>query len=171
MNRRVVPTKKKCPWCRKAFEVGGRGRPPKRQRFCSASCQAFARVHTPVVATLRPELAAYLAGLFDGEGSLIDSRRSDRPNQKRPTWRLAVANCDLGVLEWCKRETGVGSIVSKPVPTNPRHRRGHSWQCYSWNARDVLIQMLPYLIIKRERALVVIKTFERAQRAWASAGG
>lgn len=146
-----------CKWCGEEFEVGGRGRPPKDQRFCSRRCMSLARVHNPTVKVLAPLDAAYLAGLYDGEGSLIIAKAREARN----TWRLVIASCDKDVLEWCKDVTGVGTLVSKPV-YSPNHNPSWSWQCYSWNAKEVIEQILPYLkmLRRKERAVMMINELQ-----------
>jgi hypothetical protein len=41
--RVVAPEVRSCETCGIQFEVGGRGRPPRRQRFCSQACNAQTR--------------------------------------------------------------------------------------------------------------------------------
>lgn len=45
---KIQPEPRVCPVCGKTFEVGGRGRPPKRQVYCSHACHMAVRepVHT-----------------------------------------------------------------------------------------------------------------------------
>lgn len=149
VNKPVAPTIVKCAWCGKEFETGGRGRPKKGQRFCSGTCQAYARVKKHHVNEMTVAQAAYLAGLVDGEGSIVAAKRN---SEGRTTWRLQVANTQTNLLEWCIEVTGVGTIVTSNR-FNPKHQTGHWWQCYSWNAYDVLRQIAPYMIIKRDLAL------------------
>lgn len=147
----VVPsTVVKCAWCGKEFETGGRGKPKRGQRFCSNQCMGFARVRKPKTNEMTVAQAAYLAGLVDGEGSIIATHRN---NEGRHTWRLQVANTQTNLLEWCIEATGVGTIVTSQRRASEKHQLGSWWQCYSWNAYDVLRQISPYMIIKRDLAL------------------
>jgi hypothetical protein len=41
------PEKRTCPGCNKKFEVGGRGRPKKNQRFCSLHCRMVVENPSP----------------------------------------------------------------------------------------------------------------------------
>lgn len=138
-----------CARCGKEFETGGRGK-PTTQRFCSKQCQAFARVRKPKTNEMTVAQAAYLAGLVDGEGSIIAVKRN---SEGRHTWRLQVANTQLPLLDWCIEATGVGTIVTSQRRASEKHQLGSWWQCYSWNAYDVLRQIAPYMIIKRDLAL------------------
>lgn len=160
-NKPVPSTIVVCAWCGKEFETGGRGRPKRGQRFCSKQCQAYARVREHHVNEMTVAQAAYLAGLVDGEGSIIAVKRT---NGGRHTWRLQVANTQTVLLDWCIEATGVGSIVTTRRKSD-KHQDGHWWQCYSWNAYDVLRQIAPYMIIKRELALRMMAELDAVRRA------
>ena len=143
---------RECIVCGKGFETGGRA--GKRKLFCSRTCQAYARVHRRgKVLTLSIPDAAYLAGLVDGEGSVT----SVKSGKLRHTWRLSIANTNFRLLHWCKQVTGCGS-VTRFKHDNPKWKDAGCWQCYSWNAQAVLMQLVPYLQIveklKRARRLV-----------------
>ena len=161
----VHPTVVKCAWCGKEFETGGRGRPKKGQQFCSGTCQAYARVKKHHVNEMTVAQAAYLAGLIDGEGSIIATKRN---NKGRHTWRLQVANTQLSLLEWCIEATGVGTIVTSQRRASEKHQLGSWWQCYSWNAYDVLRQIAPYMIIKKELALRMMAELDEIRRVSSS---
>lgn len=167
---KVQPEKRVCPVCKTVFEVGGRGRPGRRQRFCSKACNAYARVREHKVKQMSATEAAYLAGLIDGEGSIIAVKR----NQKgRITWRLQVASTTPVLLEWCIAITGVGSIV-KRKSTNPKHADSQWWQCYSWNAIEVLKRIMPYMILKKNKAQQAVNELSNIQFTYTmtvSAGG
>lgn len=131
---------KTCVVCGTQFETGGRA--GKRTLFCSRTCQSFARVRVAKVNQMSDTDAAYLAGLMDGEGSVTMAMK----RQRRTTWRISIANTDFDLLAWCKEVTGCGSIIRKPL-SNPNHKDSGGWQCYSWNARDIMKQILPYMKI------------------------
>lgn len=104
-----------------------------------------------------------MAGFFDGEGSVI---LYDGGFGGRPRLRVSLANTHLPTLEWIKSVCETGSIVTKAPWTKPEqmhYKRSHSWQCYGQNASDLLQQMLPYLIQKREKAIEGIES-QRLQR-------
>ena len=148
-NRRVVPEERTCGQCGTAFLVGGRGRPQRKQRYCSNRCAALLRYHVPTARKFTKLEAAYLAGLIDGEGSILVVQRREQRN----TWRLSISNTYRPVIEWCRAVTGVGSLVSIPKRhLNPKHADCWVWQCYSWNAAQTLQQTLPFMTIKREKA-------------------
>ena len=131
---------KECVICGKKFETGGRL--GKRDLYCSRICQAKGRMHNSKVRKMSDIDAAYLAGLIDGEGSILISQKREMRN----TWRLQVSNTDFGVLSWVKETTGIGSIFCHKHE-NPKWKDAGIWQCYSWNARKILKQLMPYLKI------------------------
>lgn len=157
---KVKPEQKTCPVCGKVFEVGGRGRPRRSQRVCSQECNAYARVKQHHVRQMSPTEAAYLAGLIDGEGSIVAVKRNKKG---RTTWRLQVSSTTPILLEWCIQTTGVGTIVTKKT-TNPKHADSKWWQCYSWNAMDILKQIAPYMILKTDKAQQVIDELSAIER-------
>ena len=59
---------------------------------------------------------AYIAGLFDGEGSVSYKqymRKRDKHKKAYPTWqiRLEIAMTDESVLVWFHEVLGVGTVV------------------------------------------------------------
>lgn len=141
-----------CQACGKAFESGGRTGRDAETRFCSRRCAADARWRTGSVAReLSAIQGAYLAGVIDGEGSIILYRRG-----KGAALRLNVANTNLELVRWCVNTTGVGNIVRKKSE-NPRHKSSYLWLVNSQAAASVLKQILVYLVIKQRQAEIGIE--------------
>jgi hypothetical protein len=101
------------------------------------------------------EVAAYIAGLVDGEGSIILYKRGTGVQM-----RLTIANTYQPVLSWMVDVTGVGAVITRSS-TNINHKAGAWWQANSEAAETVLRQIRPYLIIKAEQADLAISTQER----------
>ena len=83
---------------------------------------------------------AYLAGIFDGEGSVF---------QNEGRWRVSVTNGHYRTLERFKENFG-GSITER------KREKEHHAQCWSWNgsgsaAQRMASALLPFLEIKREQ--------------------
>lgn len=157
-----------CPWCQTEFPVcrgrfpSGTGIKPYRQTHCSKSCSNQRRTKRPVAKQLSPTDAAYLAGIIDGEGSIVRLRRYEPGSLRgvsRHTWRLVVVNTDQDLIEWCRAATGCGSIADKPR-IRERHKPCWTWQCYAWNALVVLKQVRPYMKIKAAKATTAIADLE-----------
>jgi hypothetical protein len=154
-NKKVVPQLRNCEQCDAEFLVGGRGRKRSKARFCSKRCSALARVKQPTLRTFQPIDAAYIAGVFDGEGSII---LWDRGYGGRPQLRATVSNTYFPLLERIREMAGSGSIVRKVYPSETGYRDAGTWQVYGQNAVSLLEQLLPYLIVKREKAITAIES-------------
>jgi hypothetical protein len=96
--------------------------------------------------------AAYLAGILDGEGSIVTQDN---------LWRLSVSNTHKPLIDWL---AGFGhcSIVHHRKPrTNPSFKtQKPSWDwilCRQGDVAYCLFQIAPYMIIKRERAHTAIR--------------
>ena len=89
----------------------------------------------------------YIAGFFDGEGSITVTRDL--------SLQVVVSQNDEAILQAIAQYMGTGKVSA--IKT----RRGHK-QCYSlrWcgaKAASVLSSLLPYLILKHERAMLAIQ--------------
>lgn len=95
--------------------------------------------------------AAWLAGFFDGEGSLTMYMAGR--NKQYPTWNLSLPNTHLGSLERCREISGAGSICEKTRVYRPNCKRLWVWQVQSQrNIAAIVTHMYPYLTIKKGKA-------------------
>jgi hypothetical protein len=100
--------------------------------------------------------AAYLAGIVDGEGSIVVSDRStSRPNSSRPSVYLSVCNTYKPLMDWILNTTGTGTITQRSgnSPSGLPAKDTYAWRVTSYVAGRILQQIEPFLIEKRERAL------------------
>jgi len=98
------------------------------------------------IKTLSPTEAAWLAGMFDGEGTLTFYMAGRNKQYKSPV--IAIYNNHLLTIETCKTLTGIGAITVKHNRTNPNF----VWSVKSQrNIAAFLKQILPYSVTKRER--------------------
>jgi len=95
---------------------------------------------------------AYAAGVFDGEGSVGTKRDSN--HSEYPRIRANVGNTDPRLIAWFKDRFGgyVYLNVRKP-PNKPCYQ----WEVNSRMAAAFLGSILPYLVIKRERAEIALQ--------------
>jgi hypothetical protein len=100
---------------------------------------------------LAPEAAAYLAGFWDGEGSLMLIGRKSGSVGVRST----VTNTSYDVLAWVAEVCGIGSIQNKPRKA-VHHKPTWFWQIHGEGAETFLQQLLPYLKVKREQARLAL---------------
>jgi hypothetical protein len=106
---------------------------------------------------------AYLAGLIDGEGCITIIKSKPARKAKNPSYSLQVFIniTDERVIRYCKEVTGVGSIsfllVTKRKPT---WKNIWTWCLRKQDTYDFLVQILPYLIIKKRQAELAVEYAE-----------
>jgi hypothetical protein len=112
---------------------------------------------------LTPEETAYIAGIIDGEGHIeIGLGKKTVSKQTRHAVSVVISNTDFELLAWLTQRLP-GSYIRqrvytkgkphwKPAWTLRLHRRG--------SVKSLLTQVLPYLIVKRKRALAAIAAID-----------
>lgn len=102
---------------------------------------------------------AYVAGLLDGEGTILIYK-------SRTYFQLSVrvVNTDLGSLERMKSLFG-GNIGSKREKKSIRTRPCWTWDIQGPAAAEVLVNIYPFLIVKREQARVALEFMDRCREA------
>jgi hypothetical protein len=159
-----------CPVCGIAFVVGGRTERKKGSKFCSRDCRDRGAFHKGAEAVdIAPLDAAYLAGIIDGEGSIMIYWRESGAFIK-----LQVTNTSMTLLNWLVTVTGVGNVHLHKRATETHHET-HQWITTAAGAATVLAQIRPYLRVKPEQADLAMETYERlkvpalkADRTWQS---
>lgn len=106
--------------------------------------------------------AAYIAGFFDGEGCVTIHRDRSKGARGIRINRNYVMSIKIGqsskpVLDWIHARVG-GSINER---RNPVKKRVWTFTIRSNNAKRLLVDMLPFLIVKREQAEAAIEFQER----------
>jgi hypothetical protein len=103
---------------------------------------------------------AWVAGIIDGEGTMGLYHTKTGAQWK---FQLAVANTDLRILSRVRDTVGAGRIAL--------HRVGRTGRpCYAWllsstAAAKALTEVLPYLVGKRDQALLMLEARTYTQRA------
>ncbi|MCF0147215.1 MAG: hypothetical protein HUJ77_02330 [Clostridium sp.] len=102
---------------------------------------------------------AYIAGIIDGEGSIMLQRFH---SNEFPAPCVSIASTSLELLKWIKKTVEKGVIISKKNYNPEVHK-----DCYSYVLRrNVAIYLIkeiyPYLIIdsKRQRAELILKNYK-----------
>jgi hypothetical protein len=101
---------------------------------------------------------AYMAGMVDGEGSISIHPTRGRVKgtmYDRFETSLHVYNSNVSVLDWIKAR--FGGFIYSVKRYNPREKPGFSWKVGHATASLVLTNILPYLIIKRRQAEILIE--------------
>ena len=99
---------------------------------------------------------AYLAGFIDGEGCFKINKTQGAS--------LEITQCNLEILQKLKSTFKIGR-VRKCIRQKPIHKQRWIWAISGKNDLEPLLtELLPYLIIKREQArllLEYLRTFSR----------
>jgi hypothetical protein len=99
---------------------------------------------------------AYLAGIVDGEGCFTIEINPPTTYRKGTlyTCRLTITNTDKRLLDWLLDKVG-GTVFARKI-INGR-KPCFSWRIYA-NGIDIIVpKIIPYLICKKEEALVIMK--------------
>jgi hypothetical protein len=109
----------------------------------------------------------YLAGILDGEGT-ITICRSEYMNEKMGKYRhgqryltvgfhvkVQVKNTDMRLMRWLKKRFG-GEIYPDKSIRPAHHKDIFVWHHAAESKQEFLLAVLPYLIIKREQAIVAL---------------
>ena len=111
---------------------------------------------------IAPTTYAYLAGMIDGDG-YITITRSTRGGKDYFGAQVGIAGTrrdphDLAASLF-------GGKVSCYQPANPKHRPQFQWQRMGKAALPVIEGILPYLLLKKEHALLALELQELATEA------
>lgn len=108
---------------------------------------------------LTSEEKAYIAGIIDGEGSimLLKFHRNQFPSPC-----ISVSSTTIELLNWIKSVTKVGTIKNKKNYNSEKHRNSFTYTIKYNDAINLLVQIEPYLVIntKKERAKLIIENYK-----------
>jgi hypothetical protein len=107
------------------------------------------------VRDLTPEEAAYLAGLVDADGYI---------SRRLTTWTIGVTNTDPRLIDWCASLGGHHYLHRLPSGfARGQKRQQHVWVVHRRaDVEHVGIAILPYLLLKRNKALDAIRGAAKA---------
>ena len=104
---------------------------------------------------------AYLAGLFDGEGSVyykqLKQKRHQRPGKPvHNIWqiRMEIAMTDKDIIEWVYKTLKVGTWGERKV--KPGRKRQWRWRCGVRDAYYVARLLWPYVQVKLHKVEQII---------------
>ena len=117
---------------------------------------------------MTPTERAYVAGIVDGEGSIEYVQRQvvrhDRPGKPvHKVWniRLEVPQVDGRLIDYLMETTAEGTRDMKRFPNNDKWQDQHRWRVAHRGVYRVLKQIDKYLIVKGEKAKLVIKHYDK----------
>ena len=113
---------------------------------------------------------AYIAGLFDGEGSINFTRRPERKKKHngKPGYRMSnsmrismeIAMTDQSVLIWLHEVLGVGTLINKPRKgkrkDGTKYLMQYRWRCTFRDAYYVCRLIWPFAHTKLPKIQQVI---------------
>ena len=107
--------------------------------------------------------AAYIAGLFDGEGHVSYKqymRQRKHHNKPYPTWqiRLEISMTDEAVLKWIHNILKVGTVGPKKV--RPGRLPQWRWRCSHRDALAVANEIIPFARVKNDHLKKIIDHYE-----------
>ena len=109
--------------------------------------------------------AAYLAGLFDGEGSVyikrMDQMKHNRPGKPvHKVWviRMEMAMTDKDTIKWCHELFGCGHFGERKV--KPGYKRQWRWRVSHRDALYVAKILWPYAKTKLHKIEQIIDHYE-----------
>lgn len=113
----------------------------------------------PITVPTDPAVLGYLAGLLDGEGSVIATKtRGTGSHNDSIAMRVVITNTDLPLMEWLITEVG-GTFMAKQVG-KAHHKQAYSWNLGGQNAAQFLVAVMPYLHIKKAQAQAGLRIAE-----------
>ncbi len=108
------------------------------------------------VKTLSPTVAAYIAGLIDGEGTVTLTRKHKNENR---ALAVSVCNTEKQLLDYMLKYTGAGKITNKRT-SKAHHTPSFTYAIHNRQALSLPEQILPYLqSYKVKRASLILKDY------------
>lgn len=107
---------------------------------------------------------AYAAGIVDGEGSIDVQISKPSGSRKNPSYRvrLKVSMCDSEAIDlFIKLFGGYKTLRQRK---NPNQRPIFEWVIRSKTAERALIEIIPFLLVKKPRAEIAIELSRRIDR-------
>ena len=102
---------------------------------------------------------AYIAGLFDGEGSVDYARRWEKKQRHSKAYLFRRITCEIGmtdypVLEWLHETLGYGSLRPRKSPEG--YKPQWRWRCSFRDSYKFAKQMLPHAIVKYKKLKQIV---------------
>jgi hypothetical protein len=127
--------------------------------------------------TITNEHAAYIAGLFDGEGSIYFTRRPEKKKKHKGkgfrysnSMRISmeVTMTDQSVVRWVHEILGCGTVVKKPRKgfrkDGTKFLMQYKWRCTFRDALYVCILLWPYAHTKLPKIQQIIDHYTKGEQ-------
>jgi len=117
---------------------------------------------------IRESDAAYIAGLFDGEGSIEFTKRKEKKRNGTYDCRrisMEISMTDESVLRWVTEVLGVGTLTKKPRKglrkDGTKYLMQYRWRCTFRDAYYVCRVLWPYAHTKLPKIQQVIEHYAK----------
>ena len=117
---------------------------------------------------IRESDAAYMAGLFDGEGSIDFTKRKEKKRSGTYNCRrvsMEITMTDQSVIRWMHEVLGVGTVVKKPRKglrkNGTKYLMQWRWRCTFRDAYYVCRVLWPYAHTKLPKIQQVIDHYSQ----------
>ena len=123
--------------------------------------------------TITSEQAAYIAGLFDGEGSIYFAKRPEKKKKhKGPGYRTSISQrismeitmTDQSVLKWVHEVLGVGTLNKKPRKglrkDGTKFLMQYKWRCTFRDAFYVCCILWPHAHTKLPKIQQILDHYQ-----------
>ena len=113
---------------------------------------------------------AYMAGLFDGEGSVDFKKRFHKRKKKPKAYWYQYITCEMAmtdkpVMVWFHKTIKLGVlrrlIKSKQAGGKPHHKDQWRWRCTHRDAYKFAKLIIPYARVKRKKLQQIIKHYDK----------
>ncbi len=94
---------------------------------------------------------AYLAGIVDGEGCFVISRRANGSY-----FRLEVTSTNLALCEYLKKNYNGCMRISYRGREGKNHKQAYRWEIEGKKAVSLIRELYPHLIIKKAVAEILL---------------
>ena len=108
---------------------------------------------------MSPEERAYIAGIIDGEGSIMLIRFH---KNQHPAPCINISSASHELLQWVLDTSKMGRIQSKKNYNPHKHQDSYTYTVRYNDAIELLSQIEPYLIIqsKKQRAKMILTEYK-----------
>lgn len=110
---------------------------------------------------------AWLAGLIDGEG-YINLHKTKNPRCKTGyAWKslVVITNNHKPVLEFIQQKIETGALYTRPYKKREKeYNPTYDLRFYGNTIRVLIPKLLPYLQVKRERAILLLEALKYLKR-------
>ena len=119
---------------------------------------------------------AYIAGLFDGEGSIYYKNAPEKKKKQKgkgyrqsQSWRInmEVTMTDPMVINWLRETLKVGTVTKKPRKglrkDGTKYLMQYRWRCVFRDAFYVCCLIYPYSITKLEKVKQILDHYQKIE--------